>query len=202
MIDDDLQQQPAEAEFDELATLKARADMMGIKYHPATGIEKLKAKINNQLAIKEDSSLNDDPDIRGMNSGTKQFISDAEFKAEQFKLRKANAGKLVRIRVTCMNPNKKDWDGEIISVGSAKIGTYKKFVKFNADDGWHVPNIIYEYMKERKCSIFHTIKDARGQNIRKAKLVNEFSIEVLPPLTKQELKNLAQRQAMESGQEV
>jgi hypothetical protein len=101
-----------------------------------------------------------------------------------------------------MNPAKKEWDGEIISVGSAKIGTFKKFVKFNTEEGWHIPNIIYEYIKERKCSIFFTEKNHIGQKVRKAKLVNEFNLEVLPPLTKDELKSLAQRQAMEAGQDV
>jgi hypothetical protein len=197
------QQQPApEAEFDELATLRARADMMGIKYHPSTGVDKLKAKINNALSgIKADSPLGDDPDVKVLNSGAKNYISEKEFQEEEFKLRRQNAGKLVRVRVTCMNPSKKDWDGEIISVGSAKMGTFKKFVKFNAEDGWHIPHIIYEYMKERKCSIFHTVTDHTGQKVRKAKQVNEFSIEVLPALTKEELKLLAQQQAMAEGKD-
>jgi hypothetical protein len=194
MIDE---QQPAiEAEFDELATLKARADMMGIKYHPNTGIDKLRAKVNN--AIANDTEEEDKSSTPANNN----YLTEKQFREEEFKLRKSNAGKLVRIRVTCMNPSKKEWDGEIISVGSAKMGTFKKFVKFNTDDGWHVPFIIYEYMKERKCSIFHTITDAKGQKIRKAKLVNEFNIEVLPPLTPAELKALAQQQAMEAGKDV
>jgi hypothetical protein len=194
MIDE---QQPAiEAEFDELATLKARADMMGIKYHPNTGIDKLRAKVNN--AIANDTEEED----KSSTPANSNYLTEKQFREEEFKLRKSNAGKLVRIRVTCMNPSKKEWDGEIISVGSAKMGTFKKFVKFNTDDGWHVPFIIYEYMKERKCSIFHTITDAKGQKIRKAKLVNEFNIEVLPPLTPAELKALAQQQAMEAGKDV
>ena len=195
MIDE---QQPAsEAEFDELATLKARADLMGIKYHPNTGIDKLKAKINNTL------SNDSDDDGKATNTlASTNYLTEKEFREEEFKLRKSNAGKLVRVRVTCMNPAKKEWDGEILSVGSAKMGTFKKFVKFNTDDGWHIPFIIYEYMKERKCSIFLTITDAKGQKIRKAKLVNEFNIEVMPPLTAEELKALAQQQAMEAGKDV
>jgi hypothetical protein len=193
MIDE---QQPAtEAEFDELATLKARADLMGIKYHPNTGIDKLKAKINNTLST-------DDEVKPTVSVGNSVYLTEKQFKDEEFKLRKSNAGKLVRVRVTCMNPAKKEWDGEILSVGSAKMGTFKKFVKFNTDDGWHIPFIIYEYMKERKCSIFHTITDAKGQKIRKSKLVNEFNIEVMPPLTPEELKALAQQQAMEAGKDV
>ena len=72
----------------------------------------------------------------------------------------------------------------------------KKFVPFNADDGWHVPYVIYQQLKERQCQIFQTATDARGNKVRKGKLIKEFAIEVLPPLTKEELEELARRQAM------
>ena len=197
------QQQPTEVEFDELATLQQRATLMGIKFHPSTGVDKLRAKIENQLAsAKGDGSLLKDPDIRPMHSNNKEYLTHQEYREAEFKLRKSNAGKLVRVRITCMNPAKKEWDGEIISVGSARIGTYKKFVKFNTEDGWHIPHIIFEYLKDRKCSVFYTATDHLGQKVRKAKLVNEFNIEVMTPLTKDQLKDLAQRQAMEAGKEV
>jgi hypothetical protein len=193
------QQQPTEVEIDELATLKARADMMGIKYHPSTGVDKLKAKIDLKLAGKEE-----EPEVKAKPKSKEYpegYVTDAEFQDEAFRLRKQTAGKLIRVRVTCMNPSKKEWDGEIISVGSSKIGTYKKFVKFNTEEGWHIPFIIYEYLKEKKCAMYHTVQDNKGNKVRKSKLVNEFNIEVLPALTKEELKDLAQRQAMEAGKE-
>jgi hypothetical protein len=49
--------------------------------------------------------------------------------------------------------------------------------------------------------MYHTVQDNKGNKVRKSKLVNEFNIEVLPALTKEELKDLAQRQAMEAGKE-
>lgn len=193
------QQQPTEVEFDELAALKARADMMGIKYHPSTGIDKLKAKIDLKLSGEKEAEA---PKTATFSKGKKpDFLTQKEYETLEFKRRKMTAAKLVRVRVTCMNPAKKEWDGEIISVGSAKIGTFKKFVKFNTEEGWHIPHIIFEYLKERKCSVFYTEKDHLGQKVRKSKLVNEFNLEVLPPLTKDELKSLAQRQAMEAGQD-
>ena len=195
MFDND-EQQPTEVETDELTLLRARADLMGIKYHPSTGVDKLKAKINNQL--KSDA---EEEKPKSVKEYDKNYLTETEFQQEQFRLRKQNAGKLIRVRVTCMDPAKKDWDGEIISIGSAKIGTYKKFVKFNTEDGWHIPYSIYEYLKERKCSIFYTFIDQSATKIRKAKQVNAFNIEVLPTLTKEELKELAIKQAMEAGKE-
>jgi hypothetical protein len=40
------------------------------------------------------------------------------------------------------------------------------------------------------------VPDSRGNKVRKGKLIKEFAIEELPPLTKEELAELAQRQAM------
>ena len=110
--------------------------------------------------------------------------------------RKREASELVRIRLTCMNPNKREWEGEIFSAGNSLVGTFTKYVPFNVDDGWHVPQIILEMIRARQCQIFYTEKSRNGVNVRKGKLIKEFNVEVLPPLTPAELHDLAQRQAM------
>ena len=167
---------------DELGTLKARADMLGVKYHPSISLEKLREKITASL----------ENEIKNEGTGIGAAESDAQ---KRIRLQQ-EASKLVRIRVTCMNPAKKEWEGEIFTVGNAGVGTFKKYVPFNADDGWHVPNIIYETMKERQCQVFTSSKTKNGVTMRQGKLIKEFAIEVLPPLTEEELKDLAQRQAM------
>ena len=95
-----------------------------------------------------------------------------------------------------MNPAKKEWEGEIFTVGNAVVGSVKKYVPFNADEGWHVPYIIYEALRERQCQIFVSSKTKNGVTMRQGKMIKEYAIEVLPPLTEEELKDLAQRQAM------
>lgn len=105
------------------------------------------------------------------------------------------ATKLIRINVQCMNPLKKEWPGEIITVGNGLIGTVSKMVPFDTVDGWHVPNIIYLWMKERQFQQFSAKKVPKGQpSSRVTKLVREFAIEVLPDLTEKELAALKQRQ--------
>jgi len=173
----------------ELETLKKRADLMGIQYRANIGIDKLKEKIQLKLG-KEPEVKTKEP------VGERNYLTEEEWLAKQKIQERKNIGKLVRIRVTCMNPAKKNWEGEIISVGSAKIGTFKKYVPFNAEQGWHVPQIIYEELKNRKCSVFYTVKGNNGDKVRKAKLVPEFSIELLDPLSPEELKDLAKQQAM------
>ena len=170
---------------DELTSLKQRADLMGLSYHPSIGLEKLREKVNAALASQEETKPEE---------GTPEPLTETN---EQKRRRlRDEAAKLVRIRVTCMNPNKKEWEGEIITAGNAGVGTFKKYVPFNADEGWHVPNIIYQVLKGRECQVFHTVTGPRGNKFRKGKLIKEFAIEVLPPLTEDELKDLAQRQAM------
>ena len=51
-------------------------------------------------------------------------------------------------------------------------------------------------IKDRKCQIFVSETDKRGRTTKRPKLINEFSVTVLDPLTAAELKELAERQAM------
>jgi hypothetical protein len=169
---------------DELTTLKARADLLGISYHPSIGLEKLREKINASTTdeVAQTNAVEAGPQEENVNQKRARL--------------KKEALELVRIRVTCMNPAKAEWEGEIFTVGNSGIGSVTKYVPFNADNGWHVPRIIYTQLAERQCQIFTTVTDSRGNKSRKGKLIREFAIEVLPPLTPEELRDLAQRQAM------
>lgn len=173
---------------DELDALKARANLLGVKFHPSISLEKLREKVN--AAVTSDGAATSEEEAKDPAEPKQETIG------EKRKRLKTEALKLVRIRLTCLNPAKKEWEGEIITVGNSLIGSVKKFVPFNADDGWHVPHVIYQQLKERQCQVFYTATDARGIKVRKGKLIKEFAIEVLPPLTKEELEELARRQAM------
>ena len=169
---------------DELTTLKSRADLMGVDYHPSIGLDKLRSKIAAAIA----GTPVDEP--------SKPKVAEVETEgAERFRKRK-EANELIRIRVACMNPAKKEWEGELFSAGNSLVGTFTKYVPFNVDDGWHVPRIIYNQLVQRQCQIFVSIKDSRGNTTRQGKLIKEFAIDVLPNLTPEELQELAQRQAM------
>lgn len=176
----------------ELENLKARADLLGVKYHPSLkSAEQLREKI---AAHQEAEAAKDQatPTSAGPGPGSPAVESEGQKR----KRLKNEALKLVRIRLTCMNPAKKDWDGEIITVGNTLVGTVSKYVPFAAEEGWHVPFFLYQVLKDRQCQVFQTIKTSRGVAIRKGKLIKEFAIELLDPLTPEELHDLAQRQAM------
>ena len=171
---------------DELATLKARADLMGISYHPSIKLEKLREKLA--------SAISSTPEEKGVPDVVAVKEEETEG-AKRFRLRR-EANELVRIRVTCMNPAKAEWEGEIFTAGNSTVGSFSKFIPFNADEGWHVPRIILNQIQQRQCQIFVSVRDGRGNTTRKGKLIKEFAVELMPALTPKELADLAQRQAM------
>jgi len=190
----DLDDMDAVEVTDELTLLKQRADVMGIQYHPSIGVESLTKKVDAKL--KPD--LEDEPKAKqdAENSSSVKKYSVQELIALQRTKLRNEALKLVRVRITCMNPDKKSWQGELFDIGNSVLGSVKKFVPFNVDAGYHVPNIIYEHIKQRKYQKHFEVKTSNGLKITKSSLVPEFAVELLDPLTKAELKELADRQIL------
>ncbi len=175
----DVVSQPSdELEQAALEGLKERATKLGIKFHPNIKMETLRERIAAAQSGEAEAEVTQE--------------ASPELAAQRIR---QEALRLVRIKLACMNPAKKEWEGEIITVGNSVVGTHKKYIPFNADEGWHVPKIIYDALVERQCQVFTTVRDSRGNNVRKGKLIKEFAIEVLPPLNKEELAELARRQA-------
>lgn len=181
---------------DELAKLKARADMMNIEYHPKIGLDKLREKINAHLnseaapVVKTEVALT-------KTAATEAKATPAEETEGQRRQRLMDeAGKLVRVVVSCKNPAKKEWPGQLVSSGNSLVGTFTKFVPFDNEEGWHVPHIIFQQLKAAEYQSFYTEKTKNGVSVRRGKLQKEFAVEVLDPLTPEELHDLAQRQAM------
>lgn len=167
------------SEAEQLALMKERADKLGVKYHPSIGLEALTEKVNAKLNEQEPP---------------KKELTEAQRLAAEQQALINEASRLVRVRVTNMNPNKREYEGEIFTVSNSVVGTFRKYVHYNVE--WHVPNIIYQYLKEKECQVFYDDRGPRGQKVRRGKLIKEFAIEVLPQLSQSELKDLAQRQAM------
>jgi len=176
-----------------LDKLKAQADELGIRYHHRAGEKTIQAAIDAYLALQREGE--EETAKEETKTGRITPLTSEEFRKRALPERLKNLNRLIRCQITCMNPMKKEWAGEIISVGSAKHGTYKKFIPFDGRE-YHIPQIIFDMLKERKCTIFHTVTDARGQKIRKGRLIDEFSINVLPSLTAKELAELRRQQAM------
>lgn len=191
-----------------LDSLKARAKTMGISFSGNIGEEALAKKIADALAAEDtvapDTQESEETPAEPEVNETPASVEGEEPKEESLGQKKARLRreqtKMVRIRISCHNPNKKEWSGEIFTVSNGIVGTVRKYVPFDNDEGWHVPEIMYQLIKERQCQIMVN-KRENGRTRKEAKLIREFSVEVLPPLTESELKSLAQRQAMANGTE-
>lgn len=177
---------------DELTVLKERAKQLGLTFHPNIGLDTLRERVNAAIQGQKENL-----EKEGENCTPEEAIPVKESRNEYRKRKRLEAAELVRIRVTCMNPHKSAYEGEIFTAGNAVVGTFRKYVAFNVE--WHVPRIIYLFMTNKEFQHFYTTKDSKGRKVQRGKLVKEFAIEVLPPLTPDELKDLAQRQAMASG---
>lgn len=160
---------------EELKLLKERADKLGIKYSGNIGVDTLRAKVNERLEadnLKKELSTN-------------KALLRQTVRKEQLKL--------VRIRLAVMNPAKRNWKGEIFTVANSVIGTVKKFVPYNPkfyENGYHVPYCIYTMLRDKK--FLNITTQQKGPRIEvHTDLAPEFSIEVLPQLTKEELAQLA-----------
>ena len=181
MSDEQSTVQPSE---DELTVLKNRADTLGLKYHPNIGVDVLRERVTKALAESKPSE--EQPEA-----------SPALLKKIAMRRKKKDAEALVRVQVTCMDPKKKEWDGEIVTVGNSLVGSLKRYVPYNTE--WHIPRMMLDNLKEAKCQVFFSVKGAQGNSSRRGKLINAYAIQELPQLTEEELKELAQRQAMANG---
>lgn len=155
------------------------------------------------MADKDIKALKEEADALGIEYATnisygvlEKRINDFKNKPKAKKATKVDkrkeATKLIRCTISCNNPNKKEHQGEYVSVGNAVIGQIKKFVAFNVP--YHVPQIILDTLKDKRFQRVYTRKEG-GKNVVKTKIEKEYVIDILEPLSKTELKDLAQRQA-------
>ena len=174
-----------EMQQDETQEIKTRLDQMGVKYHHNAKVDTLRALLNK--AIKGDDATTEEP----------AELSVAQVRAKLM----ADANRLVRCRITCMNPHKREWTGEIFTAGNSFTGSIKKFVPYNCEhaESYHIPKILLDVMRERKYLQTRQIKSKSGA-IQESYFVPEFQIVELDPLTEEELAQLASDQRNRKGE--
>lgn len=193
---------PATAtELDELEILKTRARTMGIVFSNNIGVSTLREKIEAKMAETTVTSGNQTNPLEsgaGATGASNQVGTEpiATPSLREYLLRTEMA--LVRVRITNLDPKKKDLPGEIITVANQYIGTVRKYVPFGevTDNGYHVPQCIFKVLDSRRFLNIRTIRDAKSGRIRvETNYAKEFALEVLPQLTNEELNQLAANQA-------
>jgi hypothetical protein len=169
--------------------LEEEAQKLGIKFRADISDEKLKeriaeAKANGATVIPKDAP--------------KVPAKESEYRSEQYlrEKKQKELHKLVRVSITCMNPVKAAWQGEIFTFGNDLV-SIKRMVPFDTET--HVEKALFDMIKARRYRVAHKPKKGKGSNQVSIKMVPEFSVRELPPLTQEELKDLAAQQAAAAG---
>lgn len=170
--------------LDELNHLKDKARKMGIPLKGNPSIETVRELINEKLGS---TPTNDDP------------LLDRN---QRYAAIKREATQLIRCSITCMNPDKRNMKGNIYAAGNKAVGTIKKYIPFSPashPDGYHVPKILLDMLRSKQYQVIQSSEDERGRIVNTKVLVSEFNIVELPPLTEEELKDLAKSQQAKGG---
>lgn len=183
-VNQETEAEVTETKPDELALLKKQADTLGVSYKGNIGIEALKARIQEKLGTGEE-------EVEVAPVKRKSLVQAMRDKHMR----------LVRCRISNMNPAKASIPGEILTVANRFIGKVAKFVPYRGyDDGYHLPACLYEAIKDREYLRIVKIKDkVTGREYDKAEMVKEFAIALLPDLTPAELAKLAADQRARGG---
>jgi len=111
---------------------------------------------------------------------------------------RAKALRLHRVRITNLDPSDAQLNGAIITAVNKFTGKVAKYIPFGDDEapnGYHVPEILLNQLKNQKFPLRKEIKGGSfGVKKYKTTMINKFAIEELPPLTKKELAELAAHQ--------
>lgn len=110
---------------------------------------------------------------------------------------RARALRLIRVKVTNLNPGDAPLSAMIITANNKYTGKVSRLVPFGDNDGngWHVEKILLDHMRQMK---FPLRKEKKGNRTGVKQYTTimspKFSIEELPPLTPEQIKELAARQ--------
>lgn len=159
--------------------LKEEAVALGIKVPGNISKVKLAEKIKAVKAII-------DAPVQNPESETPTKILTPRAQA------KKDGGRLMRVRITCHDPQFKKHNGLIRAAGGS-LYFAKRFVPFNRIT--HVEKVIYDFMKSTEYQWFEEkINRSNGRKYKVPRSSPAFVIEDLPDLTEEELKELAKDQ--------
>lgn len=189
-----------ESAVDELTVLKERAKQMGIPFSNNISLDTLRKRIADKLEGKDEPEVNPlagDREIASITRAEKKLDPKANALALR-KMMQREQMKLVRVRITNMDPKKKDLPGEIWTVANEYLGNVKKYVPYGeqTDDGFHLPYCLFRLLQNQRFLHIRTVKDrVTGVERSEKQWVKEFSLDVLPMLTTEERARLAAAQA-------
>ena len=104
---------------------------------------------------------------------------------------------LKRIIVTPNDPEMSGHSGQIFTVIVSAVNNgkaIKKYVPFNNEEGWHVPNIIVNQIANAEMQKFKSVKTHNGETVLQPYQAKKYNVQVLPDLSQKEIDKLAASQ--------
>jgi hypothetical protein len=208
---------------DNLDELREAAAELELKFSGNTGVDTLKKKIlealeargeedeaeedsgeENPLIGKDDDDLSDiqiAPKPVAKGPSIEELLKMDETKEEDPQKRRlilrAKGLRLVRVKITNLDPADTHLSGTLLTVNSKYLGKVSKYISFGeeSENGYHVPKILLDHIEEQKFALRKEVKGGRfGVKTYKTVMAPKYSVQKLPPLTEQELKDLASAQ--------
>jgi len=207
-----------------IEALRKLAKTMNVPFSGNTGLDTLKGKLITRLTQFTTSSTEtrnefDEPDLSldsdedDLNQIQVNKISKApkepkvdllkidpstiEDLAFRRKVIRAQALRLVRVKIQNLDPNDSVLSGGILSLQNKYTGKVAKYVPYGeeSENGYHIPWMMYEHLKQWKFPLRKEQKGGRfGVKTYKTVMVHKFNVEILPPLSVKELTDLANHQ--------
>ena len=162
----------------------------GVTLHHKTGTKKLAST----LAEVRTKEYKEDPKKSDLTSPSEAAKAAKAKHLAAMQTPEKLAMKLVRVVVTPNDPTMVNYPGLIFSVGASGLNDgrmIKKFVPFNNEEGWHVPQIILNQIEYGQMQKFKTVTRANGEKVLEPYLTKKFNVRILDPLTPEELKEVA-----------
>jgi hypothetical protein len=165
----------------------------GVTIHHKTGTKKLAST----LADVRNKEHKEDPEKPTSNSLSGSTEASRAAKAKHLAAMQTpekRAMKLTRVVVVPNDSTMANYPGLIFTVGASGINNgqmIKKFVPFNNEEGWHVPQIILDQIENAQMQKFKTVTRANGEKVLEPYNAKKFNVQILPPLNKEELEILA-----------
>ena len=175
----------------EREALKARCQLLGIQTQGNQSNETLRALIRAKQDEMDAAARQANP------AAFDEAVETSEGHTPSLReYLKTEALKLVRVRISCMNPQLAKMGSVIITTGNEYTGTVRKVVFFGekTENGYHIPQIILNVLQRRKFQQVVEERNHKGHLVPRARWMKEFNIEILPPLTQKELNALKDRQ--------
>ena len=197
--------------------LRKLAKDLNVPFSGNTGLETLRNKLSDHLnkfvtSNPTNPSEFDEPDLGSYSKDLEEIqvnkpvrvqkpkidlltvdpstIEDLSLRREAIR---AQALRLVRVKIQNLDPNDAAVTGAIISLQNKYTGKISKLIPFGSEteNGYHIPWMMYEHLKQWKFPLRKEVRGGRfGVKTYKTVMTNKFNVEILPPLSMAELTEL------------